>query len=105
MQEVSICLQDEALVLLATALLRKERGAGGVLEYLTDTLVSLCRTLEVLVGADLLADLLSLLFVLAADFFVDARFASCVAFSWSRTCSGVTGFWEVLWSSSMVFWS
>lgn len=64
MQELSICLQDEALVLLATALLGEKRRAGGVLEYLADTFVGLCRTLEVLVGADLLADLLSLLFVL-----------------------------------------
>ena len=63
MWKVSICLQDEALVLLATALLRQKRGAGSVLKHLADTLVGLCRTLKVLVGTDLLADLLTLLCV------------------------------------------
>lgn len=51
-------------MLLATALLGKKRRASGVLKHLTDTLVGLCRALEVLVGADLLADLLTLSVVL-----------------------------------------
>ena len=55
-------LQDAAL---ATALLRlsaarHEGGTGGVLEDLTDTLVGAGRAFEVLVGADLLTDLLTL---------------------------------------------
>lgn len=55
-------LQDAAL---ATALLRlsaarHEGGTGSVLEDLTDTLVGAGRAFEVLVGADLLTDLLTL---------------------------------------------
>lgn len=55
-------LQDKALVLLAAAatLARQESSTGGVLEHLADTLVGLGRALEVLVGANLLADLLTL---------------------------------------------
>lgn len=93
-------------MLLATALLGKERGASSVLKHLTDTLVGLCRTLEVLVGADLLADLLTLLVLLDFVLTFTARIASKARPTSSlHTCSGVTGFWEVLWSSSMVFWS
>jgi len=47
-------------VLLAATLLGEEGGAGRVLEDLTDSLVGLCRTLEILVCTDLLADLLTL---------------------------------------------
>ena len=69
-----------------------------MLEDLTDALVGLGRTLEVLVGTDLLADFLAL--------FVEMRLGSAEykGGQW-RTCSGVTGFCDVLWSSSMVFWS
>lgn len=62
-RQVSTSLQDEALVLLRAGGLAEECGTGCVLENLTDTLVGLGRALEVLVGTDLLADLLSLLFV------------------------------------------
>lgn len=48
-------------MLLGAAGLGQKCGAGSVLEHLTDTLVGLGRALEVLVGTDLLADLLSLL--------------------------------------------
>jgi hypothetical protein len=64
-EAVSICLQNEALVLLAATLLGEEGSAGRVLEDLTDSLVGLCRTLEILVCTDLLADLLTLFCVLA----------------------------------------
>ena len=57
---VSICLQDEALVSLLASLLGEKSGAGCVLKDLANTLVGLCGTLEILVGTDLLPDLLSL---------------------------------------------
>lgn len=57
-------LQNEALVLLAAGLLGEKGGASCVLEDLADSLVGLCGTLEVLVGADLLANLLTLFIVL-----------------------------------------
>jgi hypothetical protein len=53
-----VALQDNALLLLL--LLGQERGACGVFENLTDTLICLCGTLKVLVGANLLANLLAL---------------------------------------------
>jgi hypothetical protein len=58
---VSICLQDEALVSLLASLLGEKSGAGSVLKDLANTLVGLCGTLEILVGTNLLPDLLSLL--------------------------------------------
>lgn len=56
-------LQNRALALLAAPLAaaRKQSGAGGVLKHLADTLVGLGRALEVLVGTNLLADVLTLL--------------------------------------------
>ena len=48
-------------MLLGAAGLGEECGAGSVLKHLADTLVGLGRALEVLVGTDLLADLLTLL--------------------------------------------
>lgn len=53
-------LQDQALVLLAAAFPLQQRGASGVLKHLPDALVGLGRALEVLVCANLLADLLTL---------------------------------------------
>ena len=54
-------LQHHALVLLAgTTAARQQSGASGVLEDLADTLVGLGRALEVLVGTNLLANLLTL---------------------------------------------
>ena len=57
---VSICLQDEALVALLASLLGEKSGTGCVLKDLANTLVGLCGTLEILVGTNLLPDLLSL---------------------------------------------
>jgi hypothetical protein len=52
-------LQDQALLRLL--LFPGEQGSScGVLENLSDTLVRLCGALEVLLGADLLADILGL---------------------------------------------
>lgn len=57
---VSICLQDLALVLGLASLLGEESGTGCVLKDLANTLVGLCGTLKILVGTNLLPDLLSL---------------------------------------------
>jgi len=52
-------LQDQALLRLL--LFPGEQGSScGVLEHLSDTLVRLCGALEVLLGANLLADILGL---------------------------------------------
>ena len=55
-------LQDRALALLAGLALAdlQEGSAGSGLEDLTDTLIGTGRALEVLVGTNLLADLLTL---------------------------------------------
>ncbi len=47
-------------MLVAAAAAGQESSASGVLKHLADTLVGLGRTLEVLVGTNLLADLLTL---------------------------------------------
>lgn len=57
---VSICLQDEALVLALASLLGEKSSTGCVLKDLANTLVGLCGTLKILVGTNLLPDLLSL---------------------------------------------
>lgn len=54
-------LEDQALVLLATSFPLQQGCASGVLKYLPDALVGLGRALEILVGTNLLADLLALL--------------------------------------------
>lgn len=56
-------LQNRALALLASSLAaaREKGSASGVLEHLADTLVGLGRALKVLVGTDLLANVLTLL--------------------------------------------
>lgn len=53
-------LQDAALLVLGAATAREQSSAGGVLEDLVDALVGLGGALEVLVGTNLLADLLTL---------------------------------------------
>lgn len=53
-------LQDQALLVLLTASAGQESSARGVLEHFADTLVGPGRALEVLVGTDLLTDLLTL---------------------------------------------
>jgi hypothetical protein len=56
-----IPLQDQALLVpLAAAAARQESSAGSVLKHLANTLVGLGGALEVLVGTNLLADLLTL---------------------------------------------
>jgi hypothetical protein len=69
-----------------------------VLEHLSHTLVGLGGALEVLRGANLLADILGLGGLLVW------RVVS-LDLGGARTCSGVTGFCDVLCSSSIVFWS
>lgn len=105
-----------ALVLATVAAAREKGSAGGVLEHLADALVGLGRALEVLVGTDLLADLLTLLHQRSAN--VPTHDAAALTSLQSRcprsgtrriggmlTSSGDTGFWLVFRSSSMVFWS
>jgi hypothetical protein len=53
-------LEDQALGVLLWASARQKGGTGGVLKHLPNTLVGLGRALEILVGADLLADVLTL---------------------------------------------
>ena len=53
-----VSLQDNALLLLL--LLAQECSTRGMLENLTDTLIRLCGALEILVGANLLANFLTL---------------------------------------------
>jgi hypothetical protein len=69
-----------------------------VLEHLSDALVGLGGALEVLRGANLLADILGLETLLV---WRDDRLNLVTV----HTCSGVTGFCDVLCSSSIVFWS
>jgi len=54
-----VALQDDALLLVW--LLGQESCTRGMLKHLTNTLIGLCRTLEVLVSTNLLADFLTLL--------------------------------------------
>ena len=65
---------------------------GGGLEHLAHALSRLGRALDVAGSADSLADLLAL-----------GRLEWLVADAQALTCSGDTGFWLVLCSSSMVF--
>lgn len=53
-------LEDEALLLLGLVA-RQEGSSCSMLEHLTDTLVGLGRALEVLVGTNLLLNLLTIL--------------------------------------------
>ena len=62
-RSIWVALQDNALLLLL--LLGQERGACGVFENLTDTFICLGRTLEVLVGTNLLANLLTLCIIIS----------------------------------------
>ena len=95
-RSIAVSLQNHAFTALSAAgfaLLRHQGGARSMFEHLTDTLVRLCGTLQVFVGTNLLADLLTLLNVLAfASKHGYARYMDdrCL------TCSGVTGFWLVL---------
>lgn len=58
-----VALQHDALLLLL--LLGQECCAGGMFENLTNTLICLCRTLQVLVGGNLLADFLTLWYIVS----------------------------------------
>jgi hypothetical protein len=55
---IMVALQDDALLLVW--LLGQESCTRGMLKHLTNTLIGLCRTLEVLVSTNLLADFLTL---------------------------------------------
>lgn len=57
---IAIRLENQALLLLLASA-RQKGGAGSVLEDFSDTLTSLGRALEVLVGTDLLTNVLTLL--------------------------------------------
>jgi len=62
-RSIAVSLQNHAFTALSAAgfaLLRHQGGARSMFEHLTDTLVRLCGTLQVFVGTDLLADLLTL---------------------------------------------
>lgn len=90
-------LQNQALRLFLASPPGEEGSPGGVFEYLPDALVCLCGALEVLLGTNLLTDILGLWMLLVSS----SNSLSHIIL----TCSGVTGFWEVLCSSSIVFWS
>lgn len=96
-------LQDHALLLLLLA--GEQCSARGVLEDFPHALVGLGGALEVLLCANLLADVLSL--EVCESVLIQVR--ECEQGSAPcrdvRTCSGVTGFCDVLCSSSIVFWS
>lgn len=94
----SFDLQDQALLALPT-LASQQGGAGGRFEDFTNTLVGFGRAFEVFVGTDLLTHFLAL------ERPTSVLVAVCLGESKKRTCSGVTGFWEVFASSSMVFGS
>jgi hypothetical protein len=53
-------LQNAALLVLLAAVAGQESSTGSMLEHLTNALVGLGRALKVLVGTDLLANLLTL---------------------------------------------
>lgn len=66
-RERIILLEDHALpVLLSSGAARHERSPSSMLEYLADALAGPGGALQVLVGADLLADLLTLHITLSA---------------------------------------
>jgi hypothetical protein len=92
-------LQDQALVLLL--LLGQESCSRGRLKDLADTMVGLGRAFEVFVRADLLANFLALCVPVSIQYY-QRGWLLCLS---RLTCSGVTGFCDVLASSSMVFWS
>jgi len=54
-------LQNQALGLFLASPPGEQGSPGGVFEYLPNALVCLCGALEVLLGTNLLADILSLL--------------------------------------------
>lgn len=94
-------LQDEALVLLL--LLGQESCSRGRLEDLAHTMVGLGRAFQIFVSADLLANFLALCSWISLGIAQGRRLLAF--YRVERTCSGVTGFCDVLASSSMVFWS
>lgn len=59
-RETKSFLQNQTLLPSLSVLLREQSRASGVFEDFADALVGLGRALEIFVGTDLLADLLSL---------------------------------------------
>jgi hypothetical protein len=124
-------LEDHALVLLLTALalallVVEQSKPRRNLEHLADALVGLGRALDILLGLDLLADSLALndanhehdcklcrgvMRRTAGPMRLCFRLAGGrgelrIGDAWFQlTSSGEIGFWFVLRSSSMVFWS
>ncbi len=109
-------LQDRAWAPLAiSALLRQQRRTGGVFKHLANTFIRLGRTFEVVLGPNLLLHFFTL-YTWIDQYEIgsregrhDAEKDQGVAeqkrspsFGW-LTCSGVTGFWDVLCNSSIVF--
>ena len=86
-------LQNAALLVLGAATARKQSSAGGVLENLVDAFVGLGRALEVLVGTNLLANLLSLFQVLTDG----RKRETCGCGSWPGECRRVYAESRNLW--------
>jgi hypothetical protein len=74
-------------VLALASLLGEKSGAGCVLEDLTNALVGLCGTLKILVGTDLLPDLLSLFHKMLAQ-----GQRRCLELGEDAAIAGPTGF-------------
>jgi hypothetical protein len=102
-------LQDSAALLFGVRALCQESSASGCFKDLSDTIIGSGRAFEVPEGTDLLADLLTLRgsqrnsdtklnYQGGGDESSDLNLDR-------RTCSGVTGFCEVLCNSSMVLLS
>jgi len=60
-------LQNQALGLFLASPPGKKSSPGGVFEYLPDALICLCGALEVLLGTNLLADILGLWMLLVSS--------------------------------------
>lgn len=107
-QEVRDPLQDQALVLCLATFPLQQGSASGVLKHLPDALVGLGRALEVLVRTNLLADFLALCgrnCGQPSDQILVEVVGPGEGTGKHLTSSGVTGFWLVLRSSSMVLLS
>jgi hypothetical protein len=93
-------LHDTALAFTGLVGLGQESCPSGSLKDLADTLAGTSGTFQVLVGTNLLSDLLTLEVVNIYSYRDPAKLVSDI-----HTWSKVTGLWEVLFNSSIVFWS
>jgi len=95
-EEGSSDLQDHAL--LPLVLLCQESRTGGRLEHFTDALIGSRGTFQIFICPNLFANLLTL-----KQSVRNGKLVTRLArLEWQHTCSGVTGFWDVLCNSSMV---